>query len=152
MTADVRWLWRFGAIAAAAVWGPHGAAAPASARRPIVVAELITSEGCSSCPPADMLLSRLVHQPPSDVEVLTVAEHVDYVYQGRRFGHVILASRGSTVSLMVTPADQGASARTIRIGDIAMSEEPVSDDEPERQHQEGRSAARDPFIVRSSFR
>jgi hypothetical protein len=77
MAADIGWLWVFGAIAAA-VWGPHGAAVPASINRPIVVAELFTSEACSSCPPADMLLSRLVHQPLPDVEVLTVAEHVDY--------------------------------------------------------------------------
>jgi len=41
------------------------------------VVELYTSEGCSSCPPADKFLSRLGKTEESDM-IIPLAFHVDY--------------------------------------------------------------------------
>lgn len=53
--------------------------APNAAPAPIAVVELFTSEGCSSCPPADRLLNDLAARAARDhVPLFPIAFHVDY--------------------------------------------------------------------------
>jgi len=60
------------ALLPAAVLLPHAAAAGLA--KPLVLVELFTSEGCSSCPPADALLAELADRP----DILALSLHVDY--------------------------------------------------------------------------
>lgn len=59
------------AIIAAAAWAAFST--PSVAEGPVVV-ELFTSQGCSSCPPADKVFSKIVDRD----DVIAIALHVDY--------------------------------------------------------------------------
>jgi hypothetical protein len=120
-----------------------GAILAVAQSRPAVVVELFTSEGCSSCPPADNLLIRLP-RAFANVEVIPLSEHVDY------WNHLGWTDRFSSPLFSARQQDYG---RTFHLQDV-YTPEMVVDGEAEfngsdgaRAQQEIIKAAQEPKAV-----
>jgi hypothetical protein len=87
-----------------------GATAPSAQNRGAAVIELFTSEGCSSCPPADRVLAGLAERAKSSaLPIYALSFHVDYWnylgwrdrfssanYSERQHGYASIAPNGGT--------------------------------------------------------
>jgi hypothetical protein len=92
----------FAVLAFSAGAAGHSGAPGTAAPKTSVLVELYTSEGCSSCPPADAHLAKLLaEQPLADVEIVPLSLHVDsWDHQGWKdpFSSKAFTSRQSEYS------------------------------------------------------
>lgn len=106
--------------------------APAMAGENIVVVELFTSQGCSSCPPADALMHKLVAKD----NVIALSLHVDYwdyigwkdrfadpAYSRRQKDYAAAGGRNMvyTPQMIVNGQDQVVGARGMELSELIMS-------------------------------
>ena len=112
------------------------AAAPTFAQSNPVVVELFTSQGCSSCPPADRLMHKLAERD----DVIALALHVDYWdYIGwkdefaspantkRQKAYAMMAERKMvyTPQMIINGADDVVGARSMELADLITAHKAV---------------------------
>ena len=99
------------AVSVTTIGRAAGTYSPSPPARHLVIAELFTSEGCSSCPPADALLQQIAEQSPVEgVQVLGIEEHVDY------WDHLGWRDRFSSAAFTRRQSDYAA--RVFRFGEV----------------------------------
>ncbi|TNE48464.1 MAG: DUF1223 domain-containing protein [Deltaproteobacteria bacterium] len=73
------WIASLGCFVGLLCWVAIAPPTNASAKKPFAVLELFTSEGCSSCPPADDIARQLAKRARThNLNIFTLVYHVDY--------------------------------------------------------------------------
>ncbi len=118
----------------AALWMTF--AAPLFAQSNPVVVELFTSQGCSSCPPADMLMHKLAKRD----DVIALALHVDYwdyigwkdqfadpAFTKRQKGYARKGARKMiyTPQMIINGKDDVVGARSMELADLITAHKAV---------------------------
>lgn len=116
------------ALLKAALTATLGLAAPVAATADAVLVELFTSQGCSSCPPADEVLGQLANRD----DVIALSLHVDYwdylgwkdefalpAFTQRQQGYARAASENMifTPQMVVGGTDSVVGTRTLELMD-----------------------------------